>query len=112
MSSQPEELTAQPSTSNWDELRSRPRYFPDPKATRVRIESDNHDPIVAVLVDESFDGIGVLCCNSTSFQVDQVVRVLYRCAQLTAIVKYHYYSDDSESQSRLGLAWQESMSYA
>jgi hypothetical protein len=98
-------------TPTWEELRARPRYFPDPEAIRVRIESNGNTPLIAFLVDESFDGIGVLCCAHAEFHVDEVVQVLYRCARLTAAVKYQYFTDESKSQSRMGLVWQTSLNH-
>jgi hypothetical protein len=67
--------------------------------------------VVAVLVDESSDGIGVLCCAHAGFQIGDVVQVLYRCARLTAAVKYQYFTDESKSQSRMGLVWQKSLNH-
>ena len=98
-------------TPTWDELRAHPRYFPDSEAIRVRIERDGSPPVVADLLDESSDGVGVLCCAHANFQVDEVVQVLYRCARLTAVVKYQYLTDVKQSQSRVGLVWQTSLNH-
>jgi hypothetical protein len=107
-----EEMAVSTETPTWEELRARPRYSVDSsESIRVRIESNGNPPVVAVLVDESSDGIGVLCCEHAGFQIGEVVQVLYRCARLTATVKYQCFTDQSQSQSRVGLVWQTSLNH-
>ena len=99
----PRDTLASGEATTWDELRSRPRYYPDPQATRVRIEHAESEPVVALLFDESFDGIGVICRETVDYRVHEQVHVLYRSAKLSAMVKYVSLTDDG--QCRVGLVW-------
>ena len=54
-----EEMAVSTETPTWQELRACPRYTTDHESIRVRIKSNGSTPVVAVLVDESSDGIVV-----------------------------------------------------
>lgn len=104
MPSTPQDSSTSNQTLSPDDMRARPRYYPDPQATRVQLEREG-SAVVAMLVDESFDGIGVLCREPVSYDVGELLQVLYRGARLRAEVKYRYLTD--ESQCRVGLVWEK-----